>query len=217
VLTALVASVAPSSLPGPKAYSDPAGLKRSPVPLADPTLRAKERPDMPEDVGKPTVETARAVSHERSLSPPRRRASLLVVAVLALAAASAAIGAVVVQRRGGTTEASSATTGVAPVAPSTTIAPTIVVPSVVSPVDQPASSAPASGSIPPPQTAASAAVRSDIARPVRPRSEAKRDADAPLAPSAPPAALESPAPNCNPPFYYDSNSNRVFKKECLQH
>jgi serine/threonine-protein kinase len=217
VLTALVASVAPSSLPGPKAFSDPAGLKRSPVPLADPTLRAKERPDMPEDVGKPTVETARAVSHERSQSPPRRRASLLVLAVLALGAASAAIGAVVVQRRGGTTEASSATTGAAAAAPSAAIAPTVVVSSVVVPVDQPTSPVPASASASPAQAAASAAVRSDVARSGRPRSEAKRDADAPLAPSSPPADLESPAPNCNPPFYYDSNSNRVFKKECLQH
>jgi serine/threonine-protein kinase len=216
VLTALVASVAPSSLPSPKVFSDPAGLKRSPVPYADPTLRAKERPDMPGDESKPTGETARAVSHERSLSPPRRRTSLLVLAVLALGAASAAIGAVVIQRRGGTTEASSPTTGVA-AAPSATIAPTVVVSSVVSPVDNPVSSAPASGSAPPAQAAA----RSDVAKSVRPRSDAKRDADAPppvvesTAP-APPAASASP-PNCNPPFYFDSNSNRVFKKECLQH
>lgn len=42
-----------------------------------------------------------------------------------------------------------------------------------------------------------------------------------ISPSPPPSSSASPserpsvAPNCNPPFYYDSALNRVFKKECL--
>jgi hypothetical protein len=36
--------------------------------------------------------------------------------------------------------------------------------------------------------------------------------------SGEPAVSEDagPTPNCKPPFYYDSQWNRVFKRECLQ-
>jgi hypothetical protein len=36
-------------------------------------------------------------------------------------------------------------------------------------------------------------------------------------PAASPRASAHPNPpaNCNPPYYYDSNGFRIFKKECL--
>ena len=43
---------------------------------------------------------------------------------------------------------------------------------------------------------------------VRPQASA-----APVSP--PPSAHANPAPNCNPPFYFDAQGSRVFKKECL--
>jgi serine/threonine-protein kinase len=211
VLSALGASMAPSSRPISRAFSDPQELRRSPVLMAEPTLRAQERPEKP----KPSVETARGVSHEGSPSQPRRVSLVVLFALLALGAGVAAIAAVIALTRDGSTQQVSPATGVVP---PPTAEPASLVPSVGS-----AGSvvpAPENGTSPP-APVESAAVPSDVGKAVRPRASTRRDADttAPAVEALPPVQVPPAAsearPDCNPPFYYDSNSNRVFKKECL--
>ena len=53
--------------------------------------------------------------------------------------------------------------------------------------------------------------RSPSEKVVSPPSRSRSPSPSSASPSEPPSV----APNCNPPFYYDSAFNRVFKKECL--
>ncbi len=62
-----------------------------------------------------------------------------------------------------------------------------------------------SAKAPPPSTAASP--------PLRPARPPASSASAPAVPTSP--AASAAAPNCNPPFDFDSAHNKVFKKECL--
>jgi serine/threonine-protein kinase len=60
-------------------------------------------------------------------------------------------------------------------------------------------------------SAASRPATSVVAPPVVQRTPQKPKATAPATPGAPNAASKS----CDPPYYYDANRNRVFKKECM--
>jgi len=51
--------------------------------------------------------------------------------------------------------------------------------------------------------------------PANPASPPTAAAPAPPAPTAPAPARGAPAAKCDPPYYFDANGNRIFKKECL--
>ncbi|HEX9295298.1 MAG TPA: protein kinase [Polyangiaceae bacterium] len=219
VLAALVATI-PDPDPTSETTQNPESQKRSPV-IAAPTLRAQEHPSPRASLPKPTGETAQALSHEQEKSAPRpaRRLSLLVIlAVLGLGAGIAVIAAVTARGRDGSAQPSSSTAGGAAV-PSIEVSSPPIASEAVSPLD----------AVPPP--AETAVAPPDGGRLGRARGAPKQNRDVPVAsavplptahpPSSPvpvsPTASERPAspPKCNPPFYFDSKMNRVFKKECL--
>jgi serine/threonine-protein kinase len=218
VLAALAESLVPETAPSVKAFLTPEGQKRS-VPAAAPTLRAQEHSNAP----KPAVETARAVSHSGSAPHPRRRVSLaILIAVLGLGIGIAAIAAVMVRARDDSPSPSAQ--GVAPLpSPAVFSAAPVASPSL------PAASETALDVAPPPAAiAAPDAGRSARSRGAKPEHEtpasagpspaAQTPSSSPVAASTSaelPAPARSAAPNCNPPYYYDSKMNRVFKKECL--
>jgi serine/threonine-protein kinase len=220
----MVAEPAPSSKPS----QDPEAQKRSQVPAAAPTLRAQERPEPSDPPPKPTVETARAVSHERIPSGTRRRmsprvlfASLAIFVVLVVVVLAGNFVATGLRGRNGPPPSFSSSAEEADSFPAAS-------PSVASAAGSPSIAASVTSASP---TAETAIPPADAARAGRPRNAPSKEHEAtpaaqtpsssPVAASAsaelPPAASARPAPpNCTPPYYYDSKMNRVFKKECLQ-
>src|ERR1019366_2944125 len=103
----------------------------------------------------------------------------------------------------------------APPRATTAEAPTAAVPAI-------ASAAPIAALLPsaePSPTVPAPARGVGTARPVATASPPKRkpvpQAVATVAPTAPTAPSEPPAAKCDPPYYFDANGNRIFKKECL--
>jgi eukaryotic-like serine/threonine-protein kinase len=225
VLASLAESIVPEPALSPKASHDPEGQKRAQVPAAAPTLRAQERPESSNAPPKPTVETARAVSHSGRAPRPRRPVSLL-IAVLGIGGGIGAIAAVTIFGRDGSPQPFSPTAGGASTIPA------------VSPSPPPTGSEgarPLDAVLP---IAETAVFPPDGGRAVRSRGVPRQERDAPPASAAPSPAAQTPSsspvaasasaelpsaasarpstpPNCTPPYYYDSKMNRVFKKECL--
>jgi serine/threonine protein kinase len=245
VLAFLGQSIASGPRPNLDAISDSEKKKKaSPVHEATPTLRAQESPELLEVQPRASAETERPVSHLShggSLSLPRRRVTLFgILASLAVGAVVAVIAAVS-GRSSPMAGSPAAPTGAAPqvavsaVGTSAAVAaPLPAMDSASSPTDS--EGARATGDVPP--DAASLVLPPDARKPVRTRGVPRQDRGAPLASAAPsplvhapssspvvaspstqvlPAASDRPAaaPNCTPPFYYDSKMNRVFKRECL--
>jgi serine/threonine-protein kinase len=240
VLATLGGSMVPSSRPSAKTFSDPQELRRSPPIQAEPTLRAQERPGGAEGASKPPSETARGVARERSATPPRPRRSLLaILAVMALGAALSVLAAIwvlrpdgsSVPRPDGSSQTASATGEPTAALATETGTPPSAVPSAAGPipsllVDGAPSAASGSEGGKTLDAARTAVLPSDIGRATKSREAPSREHEAPPASAAaaqppssapvPPAASQRAAsPGCNPPFYYDSSGNRVFKKECL--
>jgi len=72
----------------------------------------------------------------------------------------------------------------------------------------------------PPRRSAPSSPAAGVSTKMKARSSSEKVGISPSPPppsssSASPSERPSVAPNCNPPFYYDSALNRVFKKECL--
>jgi serine/threonine-protein kinase len=223
VLVSIAGPLLSEPAPSTKLFPDPEGQRRPQVPPAEPTLRAREHPGASDAPIKPVVETARAVSHEGSPAHPRRRISPIVLVFLLGVGAMAGIAALVMPGRNESPQpfpSSAVTAGSIP-----TATPSIVV--AADPTPSPplaASSSPA---------APSATPAFDAGFAVRSRATPKQERDVPRATALPAATMPSPAAspstqapaavstpaatpvNCNPPYYYDSKMNRVFKKECL--
>jgi eukaryotic-like serine/threonine-protein kinase len=88
----------------------------------------------------------------------------------------------------------------------------------VAPLDQAPSArlAPAPAAEPtPPEPVATAKKKPPSAPPTPPAPSKAPPAAAPPAPAAPAAPAAPPAARCDPPYYFDANGNRMFKKECL--
>jgi len=206
--------------------------KPSPVVVAAaPTLRAQEHSETPRSAPKMSVETSRPVSRERYSSLPRRRLGPVAIAILALLSSVVVAGAIAVVLFLGRRDASAPQMS-SPV-PEPAPSPPIPRAEVAAPVDATptAENVAAAGASGKPvnsrgstrQDGRSSSSASPMAHANSPAGAAPPAQPAPPAQSTPPlqppasALSERPAsaPNCNPPYYYDANFNRIFKKECL--
>jgi serine/threonine-protein kinase len=220
VLAALAESIVPVPAPSTKAFHDLEAPKRAQVPAAAPTLRAQEGPGQSDAPPKPTVETARAVSHSGSRAHPRRRASVLVViGALGLGAGIAAIAAVMIKGRDGSPQPFSPSGGMTGTIAAPAASPTPPAASEeVKPLDAVAPSAetvvlPPDGGPTVRSRGAPRQERAALPSSTAPSPAAQTPSSSPVAASA--SASPATPPNCTPPYYYDSKMNRVFKKECL--
>jgi eukaryotic-like serine/threonine-protein kinase len=229
VLATIAESIVPVPAPSTQSFDELEARRRSQVPPAAPTLRAQETPQASDAPPKQAIETARAVSHSGRAVRPRRRASLLIVLAVLTLGAGLTVIAVAMMRGHDESPPLSPSTG-APVAE-----PVVTTPPVPAsaPPTTPEQAKPLEAVAP---AAATAMIPSEAGPAVRTRGAPKQERAA-ATPSAAPipaaqtssspvgasAATESPAAsahpatpaNCNPPYYYDSKMNRVFKKECL--
>src|ERR1035438_8352695 len=169
--------------------------------------------------------TGRTTGGPGAAGRPRGKAGLVAGILGALVLLVAIAGSFVVWKRVTPQgEGAQATATLAPVpspSPSappratTAEAPTAAVPAI-------ASAAPIAALLPsaePSPTVPAPARGVGTARPVATASPPKRkpvpQAVATVAPTAPTAPSEPPAAKCDPPYYFDANGNRIFKKECL--
>jgi serine/threonine-protein kinase len=137
------------------------------------------------------------------------KAATIGVSILAGLALVAGVGTVILLKRTKASEDAQAAAVQAASPP-----PPAVSPVVTAPVDPPkAAVAP-----PQPETATPPPAEAPVAAP-EPAVTAKKKAAVPV-PAAPSKAAPAPAPSpaaakCDPPYYFDANGNRMFKKECL--
>jgi serine/threonine-protein kinase len=228
----LIASVwtAPASGPAPTA----------PAPSASPSSdEGSVRPPsaafgttQPEAAQLGESATSRPVSRDgQAHSAPRRRRLGIAAVVLALAALATAVVAAL-GREGADRRASGLSTEPPDRPASARPNPAPSVPEQAA-ASRSEPSAPIPGGLAPaaiPPAHASAGILSAapaLPEPVSPRpTPARHDGAAPMhassasaapegAAAAPPSEAQDAAPSCNPPFYYDSAWNRVFRKECL--
>jgi len=223
LLAALVASAAPASAVDAIEPAKPTQAWGGPA--IAPTMPVRQHSPVPDPppVRAAVVETSTAVSRERSAPPKQRRPfAIIVVAVLG---ALSALGAFLIGRDKRATPEPMPSTPIATVSavsavpPAPAAAPPVFVDATV---ERPS---PAASATPNHAAAGRAAVdRTSVpalAAKVMSSKSASSDSGASLVPaaSAPPPPTAEPQgtarPNCNPPFYYDSDYNRVFKKECL--
>jgi serine/threonine-protein kinase len=134
--------------------------------------------------------------------PTGKKGSKAVLGIAAAVGLAVAVGGVVLfMRKGPAPEAPVVATTPA----TTSAAPSSPLPSAVT-------------LTPPPDTASAAvAVAAVTSAPAAPTPPPATPAPRPATPSRPvaPAAPATPKTSCNPPYYFDAQGNRVFKKECL--
>jgi serine/threonine-protein kinase len=136
------------------------------------------------------------------------------IGVAAAAAVALVVGIVVVVARRSPAPATSPSPAVAPAASAAPTASTTPATKSAEPTAE-APPAPPSATAPPPVSAPTAAPAAPSAAAAIHRPP---PAPHPTGSSAPPAAVAAPAAgkaHCNPPYYFDAQGNRVFKKECL--
>jgi serine/threonine-protein kinase len=224
VLAALVASMVPASAVETTGAGKPTQAWGGPG--VAPTMPVRQHSPVPQPplVRAAVVETSTPVSRERSAPPGQRRS--LALTVLAGLGALGALGAFFILRYQRATPEPPLPISTATVSAVSTALPVPAVPPVASidaTIARPAIADSATAN-----RAAAAHIAGEkvsmsaLAAKVASSKAAWSDAGASLLPAvstAPPAATAEPQgsarPSCNPPFYYDSNYNRVFKKECL--
>jgi serine/threonine-protein kinase len=141
------------------------------------------------------------------------KAATIGVSILAAVALVAGLGTVVLLKRSKANEETQAAAVQAPSPPSAVT----VMPAASAPVELPkAAVAP-----PPAETAAPALAPAPVVAP-EPVVTAKKKTGGVPAPATPAPSKVAPAPapspaaaKCDPPYYFDANGNRMFKKECL--
>jgi hypothetical protein len=171
----------------------------------DPTLHAAG--------AKGAVETSRPVSRDgQSFHRSRRSALVIAILVLAIGALGSIAGAIVL-RRGNASEAS---VGGVDRSPRSEAAVQAFAPTASAPEGVPYA-VPQEAAVAPPaaQEGLAKAKGTAGARAGAPRVIAPVPSQGPRIEEADSSERTDAAPNCKPPFYYDSAWNRVFKKECL--
>jgi serine/threonine-protein kinase len=198
-------------------------------PIVDPTMPVRERPGTPPGVAHRAVETSTPVLSERH-SMPRARAPIAISGVLLTVSAALAAAVFIYRSRLAPRDLSAKSPIGAAGAVVEPSAPPMVSGAPVEAPAQPAASGarpvPLAGT-PGPNTKDTSdkklamSLAAEASRPKRPARDAGASASSPPVGSTEARPIESAPPpksappDCNPPFYYDSSYNRVFKKECL--
>jgi len=191
------------------------------APIVEPTMAVRERPTGSHSTPRPAVETSTPVLSER-LSLPRTRAPVAISAVLLTVTAALALAVFIFRARGprhDLTAKSAVAVLTAPPAPPPVVEAIPPPPPAAVVASSSAAAARTLGVVAAEKKSSTMSLAAELPKAKRAAQDAGTIAASPTPPATPqPAGSETPKParpDCNPPFYYDSAYNRVFKKECL--